>query len=95
MDFPWASTEPTAAASAQDALQQMNATIALASGLAASRRQVDLAGLDQAAGLLCARLLDLEPMQATALRPALMDLANRVTILTETLRDQVAARLQP
>ncbi len=73
-------------APAQDALGRVTAMVAVASGLAASGRRVDLAGLEDAAGRLCAMVLDLPPRQGLALRDPLMDLRRKLDALAAVLR---------
>jgi hypothetical protein len=59
----------------------LRATVQLARELVASRRAVDLAGLDQQVGLLCAKALDLPPEQSAAILPSLYHLAGAVDAL--------------
>ena len=48
-------------------------TLQVARALAQSRRSIDLAGLDQEIGRLCAAALDLPAAQGRAMRPLLVD----------------------
>ena len=59
---------------AQSQLDHVVRTIRLASALTSRSRQVDLSGLEQQVGLLCAQTLDLGWPQARALRPKLAGL---------------------
>lgn len=60
--------------------------VALAAGLATSGRRVDLTGLDDSVGLLCAKALDLPPSEAQAARVALLGLLKRIDLLSLELR---------
>ena len=82
-DFPRHPGPPPAA---HTTLQRMAATVAVASGLAATGRPVDLAGLEASMGTLCAQVLDLVPSEGAALRPALQDLADRLAALTQAIK---------
>ena len=75
------SIPPTAAA----LLQQVASTVAIARELAASGRNVDLAGLDGMAGRLCAHVLDLPIEAGAAMRPALIELAEKLTRLRHAI----------
>ena len=46
-------------------------TLRIAEALARSERRIELIGLDQQVGRVCARILDLPPAQARSMRPAL------------------------
>ena len=70
---------------AQASLRRLAAAIAVASGLAASGRAIDLAGLDSVAGLLCAQVLDLDPAEGSRMRPAVVELNQTVGALIATL----------
>ena len=63
------------------ALQRLTAIVAVATGLATTRRPIDLGGLEMEAGLLCAQALDLPPEQGAALRPALVAMVERIDAL--------------
>ena len=62
-------------------IDDLRKTIALATALTKSGRQVDLAGLEHAVGVLCAKALDLMPQEGRALRPALLDLLQALDTL--------------
>lgn len=79
---------PTLAA--QDALHHVSATIAVARGLATTGRTIDLAGIEAAAGRLCAQVLDLPPTSGVALRPALLELDTSLQALAALLRGRVS-----
>ena len=75
----------TAAAAVQEEVQRVLGTVAVAAGLAAGHRTVDLTGLDMATGALCARVLDLAPEEGRTLRPALTELDNKLQQLAAAL----------
>lgn len=88
---PWP-TPPHDPAAVQRALaEQVQRTIAIARALAGSGRPVDLAGLDQAVGLLCAKTLDLPPDQGRVARPALAVVLAELDLLSTTLRAKAPA----
>lgn len=67
-------------------LQHIAATVAVASGMAAAGRTVDLGGLDNTAGALCARVLDLPPAEGAGFRTALVELDARLATLATAIR---------
>ncbi len=64
------------------------AVLRLARGLAAERRTLDLAGLDNEIGRLCASALDLSPGSKRDTLPKLADVLREIDALGETLRNQ-------
>ena len=86
MSLSWPAPTPHSSAAAQDSLQQAMTMIGVASGLAASGRKVDLTGLESIAGTLCAQVLDLPPADGAALRPAMLDLYEKLTTLADVIR---------
>ena len=84
-----ASPGPPANASALDRARALaeglRNTVRLSDALAASRRAVELKGLEAAVGLLCAQALDLEPAQGRALLPDLCAVLEAMTALSGTL----------
>jgi hypothetical protein len=64
--------------------------IGMARVLAASGRVVDLTGLDQQIGLLCAKSLDLPPDEGRGLRPSLIVLSGAMEALSRVLAAQAA-----
>lgn len=72
-------------AAVQACVEGMASALAVATGLAAMGRSLDLGGLDQSAGLLCARILDMPPGEAAAFRPTLLALDRTIANLTGTL----------
>ena len=91
MTFPWPCTLPTPQDIARQQLERLSASVAVASGLAATGRLIDLAGLDAIAGVLCAQVLDLSPHDGAAIRPALVALNHRMATLAGTLRASTAS----
>ena len=85
MDVLWPSKR-SVPSPAQDSLKRISASVAVASGLATAGRSVDLSGLEIATGLLCAQVLDLDPVEAAALRPTVAALSENVGTLIEKLR---------
>ncbi len=69
-------------------IDSMLGTMILARELVLTHRAIDVTGLDQQAGLLCARVLDLPCDDAQALRPALHRLADAAEALQTALADQ-------
>lgn len=61
-------------------------TLAIATGLAAGGRRVDVTGLDDTVGLLCAKALDLPPEQGRAARAELLALLADLDALGTVLR---------
>lgn len=72
--------------SAADLADGLARTLRIAEALHAARRHVDLAGLDDLIGRLCARVLDLPPDQGRTLRPCLVALCEQADRFAETLR---------
>ncbi len=62
-------------------------TARLTSALVTAHRQVDLAGLDAAIGLLCAKALDLEPEQGKLLLPELDAVLDELALLSGALAE--------
>ena len=71
---------------AQISLEKLRAALAIASGLAAAGRTIDLRGVEAVAGLLCAQALDLPPADGQALRPSLLAINTMVTSLIASLQ---------
>lgn len=72
-------------------LEQFGGVVRLARVLAAARRPLDLAGLDELAGRLCAAALDLPPEQGRTLRPALAALLDELDALAAACADSGGA----
>jgi hypothetical protein len=85
MDRSWPSNLPVYSA-AHASLRRLSASIAVANGLASSGRAIDLVGLEAVTGLFCAQVLDLEPAEGSALRPAIAALNDTVGVLIATLK---------
>ncbi len=69
------------------AIATLEGMLRVALALAAARRPIDLAGLDQRVGRVCAQALDLPPEEGRALRPRLAALLTGI----EALAAQLAA----
>ena len=88
------SDEPTKPASFDPArdvagyIADLLKTIALATALTKAGRRVDLAGLEHAVGVLCAKTLDLMPNEGRALRPALIELVRALDALMAAMPRQ-------
>ncbi len=67
-------------------LEGLRATLALAQALAEAGERIDLAGLDEQVGPVCAAALDLPDTMARALRLDLVALGQQVGTLLATLR---------
>ena len=88
---PWPAPPHDPAAEQQALAEQVRRTVAIARALAASGRPVDLAGLDQVVGLLCAKTLDLLPDAGRLVRPALAAILAEVDQLGAMLRADAPA----
>lgn len=62
-------------------------TIGIARALVEGGRAIDLTGLDNRIGLLCAKSLDLPPDQGRAVRPRLIELSEAVATLARVLSE--------
>ena len=80
------STDFTAASTMAESLRQ---SLCLARALAGQNRPVDLDGMQEGVGLLCAKALDLDPNEGRALRVALIALRAEMDQLSATLRATV------
>jgi hypothetical protein len=70
---------------AKIAANSLLTTVELARGLIDNLRPVDLAGLEDEVGRLCARALDLPPERGRALQPLLCRVAAAMDALTGSL----------
>lgn len=86
-ELPCAASRQPAAEQAAEAVANM---LRLARGMVQSGRRVELEGLDQMVGRLCARCLDLPPEEGRALRPHLAALLVEIDALSASF-----ARAQP
>ncbi len=86
------SPAPDALLAVNAAIEAMTATVAVALGLAQAGRRLDLAGLDQEIGTICAAALTLPADQGRGVRPALQSLLQAVDALSITLQ---ASRTDP
>ncbi len=95
MTLPWPPLGPDTGhdftGMARASLARLINSVAVASGLAATGRQVDLSGLDSDAGLLCAQVMDLDRDDGIAMRPALVALNEQLALL----EDSVQSRMTP
>ena len=71
--------------------ERLGRTVAIARGLTAASRMVDLAGLEDGVGLLCAQALDLDPAASRRLVPALLELRAQLDGLSSTMATHGAA----
>ena len=65
--------------------EQLTRTVTAAAELLRTGRHVDLAGLDSAIGVLCARSLDLPPDEGRRVRPWLVGLSGGIEGLSQAL----------
>jgi len=65
--------------------ERLSRTLAVARALASSGRQVDLGGIQDGVGLLCAKTLDLPHRDARSLLPALHELLAQMDSLRVAL----------
>lgn len=70
---------------------ELTRMMGLACALAQSGRAVDLTGLEDQVGLLCAKSLDLPPEEGRRVRPRLIALSGSIEALSRVL----AARVPP
>jgi hypothetical protein len=66
--------------------ERITRTLAVARALIVSGRDVDLAGIEDGIGMLCAKTLDLPNEQARSMLPALYDMRVQVDRLSVALR---------
>lgn len=64
---------------------QLRNTLGVARALVEAGRRIDLAGLDDQVGLLCARMLDLEPDEGRSARVELIRLRAELDLLAAEL----------
>ena len=70
--------------------EELRQTIDVSRALTSSGRAVDLTGLDEQIGLLCAKALDLPPEEGRRLRPNLIVLSGALEALSRLLAVQAA-----
>jgi hypothetical protein len=68
---------------------ELTRTVDVARALAEAGRAIDLAGLDDQIGLLCAKSLDLQPDEGRRMRPRLIVLAASIEALSNALQKAV------
>ncbi len=83
---PWPRPAHDAAAELASLSKTLHDTVNIAAGLAAGGRRVDVAGLDRSVGLLCAKALDLPPVEGRAACALLFSLLSRIDALGVALR---------
>lgn len=81
----WPALQPPSSA-APALVCRLAASVAVAKGLASGGRVIDVSGLDDLAGLLCAQVLDLPRDDGLALRPALTALERDIGTLIGVLQ---------
>jgi len=70
----------------RDMASGLDRTLVVASALVQTGRRVDLAGIENGVGQLCAGVLDLPPELGRAMRPTLIALGLRLDAAEGTLR---------
>jgi DNA-binding MurR/RpiR family transcriptional regulator len=89
MYTPAQNEPPISAADRATALAtSVAAMLRLAQALVAARRDIDLAGLEQDTGRLCAAVLDLPHAQGRALRPTLAAVLAELDMLAKAVATQ-------
>ncbi len=76
---------PPFSASLDAAIATLEGMLRVALALVAAERPIDLAGLDQRVGRVCAQALDLPPAEGRALRPRLAALLAGIAALAALL----------
>jgi hypothetical protein len=77
---------PPPLAATRELAQSITGTLRVARGFLAAGRRIDLVGLEEPVGLLCARTLDLPPEQGRQMLVALINLRRELDVLSEALR---------
>ncbi len=85
MDRPPNTDPPSPSQRAVALAEALVGTLRMAHALAQTRRHVDLAGLDQDIGRLCAAALDLPPAEGLAMRATLATVLAELDALTACL----------
>lgn len=86
MTDPWPPPTYDPAATQRGLAEQVRQILATAHALADAGRTLDLAGLDDAVGVLCAKTLDLPPADGRAARSGLTAILAELDLLGATLR---------
>ena len=91
MRSPDDSPEPTARqasslAAVRNLAQAIAGTLRMARCFLAAGRRIDLTGLEEMVGLLCAKSLDLPPEQGRQMRTVLIELRRELDALSATAR---------
>jgi hypothetical protein len=87
---PWSTPPYESVAQIVALAEQISRMLAIAGALTASRRPIDLNGLQNNVGLLCARALDLPPGQAGLARAEMIRLVAGLDALSAALRGERA-----
>ena len=82
---------PTRLQRLSDLASRLARTIGLARALVLGGRQLDLTGIDDGIGVLCAQTLDLAPDQARVMLPTLLDLRAQIDLLSAALRGSASS----
>jgi hypothetical protein len=77
---------PPPLAATRELAQSIAGTLRVARGFLAAGRRIDLVGLEEPVGLLCAQSLDLPPEQGRQMLVVLINLRRELDVLSETLR---------
>lgn len=77
---------PLPLAAARELAQAIAGTLRVARSFVAAGRRIDLVGLEEPVGLLCARSLDLPPEQGRQMRTGPINLRQELDVLFETLQ---------
>jgi hypothetical protein len=81
-----AARQASSVAAVRNLAQAIAGTLRMARGFLAAGRQVDLTGLEDLVGLLCAKTLDLEPEQGRQMRVVLIELRRELDTLSSLAR---------
>ena len=74
---------------------RLSRTFALARVLVEGGRRLDLTGVEDGVGILCAQILDLEPEESRSLLPLLGDVLKEIELLSAALRSVPAQDTRP
>lgn len=77
---------PSPSQAVHDAFAHLDGLVAVATGMAAAGRTVNLDGLKDKAGALCAHILDLPPVDGALFQAGLVALDERLAALAATIR---------
>lgn len=77
---------PSRTQAVHDALAHLDGLVAVATGMASAGRTVNLVGLEDKAGTLCAHILDLPPVDGALFQTELVALDGKLAALAATIR---------